>query len=70
VAEAIESLKLILAGLIKPRKSVADKLAGIKVRAKSFALIFFPFQEAHHEYIQPDHHIALNKNALKLSNNL
>lgn len=70
VAEAIESLKLILAGLIKPRKRVADKLAGIKVRAKSFALIFFPFEEAHHEYIQRDHHIALNKNALKLSNNL
>ena len=70
VAEAIESLKLILAGLIKPRKTLADKLAAINVDAKSVALIYFPFKEAHVEYIQPDYQIALNKNVLSLSRNL
>ncbi len=70
VSEAIESLKLILAGFIKPRKTLADKLPAIHIKPKSFALIYFPFQEAHHEYIQPDYQIALNKNVLSLSRNL
>jgi hypothetical protein len=70
VAEAIESLKLVLAGLIKPRKSLADKLPAIEVNAKSLTLIYFPFKEAHLEYIQPDYQIALNKNVLSLSRNL
>ena len=70
VAEAIESLKLILAGFIKTRKTFAEKLPTIDIKAQSLTLIFFPFEETHHEYIQPDYQIALNKNVLTLSKNL
>ena len=70
VEEAIESLKLILAGFMKPRKTLTEKLPEIKVNAKRFTLIYFPFNEEHHEYIQPDYQIAINKNVMTLSNNL
>ena len=70
IAEAIESLKLILASFIKPRKTITEKLPRITVNAKSFKLIFFPFNEAHHEFIQPAYQIAVNKNVMTLSRNL
>lgn len=70
VEEAIECLKLTLAGFMKPRKTLAAKLPDIRVTAKSFTLIFLPFHEGHHEFIQPDYHIAVNKNVVSLSKNL
>jgi len=70
VQEAIESLKLTLASFIKPRKTLSEKLPGIQVTAKSFSLIFLPFNEGPHEFIQPDYKIAVNKNVMSLSKNL
>ena len=70
VEEAIESLKLTLANFMHPRSTIAEKLPPIKVDAKSFTLIYLPFNEAHHEYIHPDYQIAINKNVMKLSKNL
>ncbi len=70
VEEAIESLKLTIANFMHPRSTIAEKLPPIKVEAKSFTLIYLPFNEAHHEYIHPDYQIAINKNVMKLSKNL
>jgi len=70
VEEAIESLKLTLASFMKPRKTLSEKLPEIKIAAKSFTLVFFPFNEGHHEFIQPDYKIAINKNVMSLSKNL
>jgi len=70
VEEAIESLKLTLASFMKPRQTLAEKLPDIKVTAKSFTLIFLPFNEGPHEFIQPDYTIAVNKNVMSLSKNL
>jgi ribosomal protein L37AE/L43A len=70
VEEAIESLKLTLADFMKPRKTLSEKLPEIKVNAKRFTLIYLPFNEEHHEYIQPDYQIAINKNVMTLSKNL
>ena len=70
VEEAIEGLKLTLASFMKPRRTLAEKLPEIKVRAKSFTLIFLPFNEEHHEFIHPDYQIAINKNVMTLSKNL
>ena len=70
VEEAIESLKLTLASFMKPRKTLSEKLPNIKVAAKSFALIFLPFNEGPHEFIQPNYNIAINKNVMALSKNL
>ena len=70
VEEAIEGLKLTLASFMKPRRTLIEMLPEIKVTAKSFTLIFLPFKEEHHELIQPDYQIAINKNAMSLSKNL
>jgi hypothetical protein len=70
VEEAIESLKLTLAGFVRPRKRLIEKLPEIKVSAKRFALIYLPFNEEHHEYIHPDYQVAINKNVMTHSKNL
>ena len=70
VTEAIESLKINLASFVKPKNQLAEILHEIGITAKSFALVYVPFVEKHHEFIQPDLQYAINKNILALSENL
>ena len=70
VIEAIESLKINLAGFLKPRTRLSEVLPGIKISAKNVALVYVPFIEKHHEFIQPDIQFAINKNIMALSENL
>jgi len=70
VTEAIESLKVNLASFIKPKNQLAEILHAIDITAKSFVLVYVPFLEKHHEFIQPDLQFAINKNILALSENL
>ncbi len=70
VEEAIESLKITLADFMKPRRTFMERLCDIRIDAKSFTLVFIPFNEGHHEFIQPDFQLAINKNVLALSKNL
>ena len=70
VTEAIESLKVNLASFIKPKNQLAEILHAINITAKSFVLVYVPFLEKHHEFIQPDLQFAINKNTLALSENL
>ena len=70
VSEAIESLKINLAGFLKPPKTVVSKLPDIVIKPKSFALVFIPFVDKHHELVQPLFHQAVNKNQLSLAKNL
>jgi hypothetical protein len=70
VTEAIESLKVNLASFLKPKNQLSDILPSIEVSAKSFVLVYVPFIEKHHEFIQPQIQFAINKNIIKLSNNL
>jgi hypothetical protein len=70
VEEAIECLKLTLASFMKPRKTLTEKLPEINVTAKSFTLVYLPFNEEHHEFIHPDYQIAINKNVMSLASNL
>jgi hypothetical protein len=70
ITEAIESLKVNLANCMKPRAILADIIQDIEINPKSFALIYVPFLEKHHEFIQPDLQFAINKNILALSDNL
>jgi len=70
VTEAIESLKVNLASFIKPKNQLAEILHAIDITAKSFVLLYVPFLEKHHEFIQPDLQFAINKNTLALSENL
>ena len=70
ITEAIESLKVNLAGFIRPKSKLADILLGIDIKAKDFVLVYVPFIEKHHELIQPDLQFAINKNIIALSDNL
>ena len=70
VTEAIESLKINLASFVKPKNQLAEILHAIGITAKRFALVYVPFVEKHHEFIQPDLQYAINKNILALSENL
>jgi hypothetical protein len=47
-----------------------EKFYDIAIDAKSFTLVFVPFSDEHHEFIQHDYQIAINKNVLALSKNL
>jgi hypothetical protein len=70
IEEAIESLKITLADFMKPRRTLMERLRDIRIDAKSFTLVFMPFNEGHHEFIQPDFQLTINKNVLALSKNL
>jgi hypothetical protein len=70
VTEAVESLIINLSSFVKPRTKLSGIIPQIKIDAKSFALVYVPFVEGHHEFIQPDLQFAINKNILTLSTNL
>lgn len=70
VTEAAESLKITLAGFIKPRRHLFPRLKEISIRPLGFKLVYIPFTEGHHEYIHPHLKTAINKNMLNLSDNL
>lgn len=70
VTEAIESLKINLASFLKPKNQLSDILPAIDISAKSFVLVYVPFIEKHHEFVQPQIHFAINKNIIALSDNL
>lgn len=70
VKEAIESLAITLTEFMKPRKTLMEKFHNIDIDAKSFTLVFVPFKEEHHEFIQHEYQIAINKNVMALSKNL
>jgi hypothetical protein len=68
--EAAESLEVTLAGFMKPRKAMIEKLPHIQIDAQGVSLVYVPFREAHLEFIQPDIQIAINKNIMTLAKNL
>ena len=70
LSEAAESLIINLAGFVKPAKSFYPQLENIKIEPQSFLLVYVPFEVHHHEFIQPDYHLTVNKNMLALSSNL
>jgi len=67
--EAAQSLKIILAGFMKPRKTLFSRLGEIKVAPNDFLLVYVPFQESAHEFIQPEFLMAVSKKMLELTGN-
>jgi ribosomal protein L37AE/L43A len=70
ISEAVESLSVTLASFIKPARKRYPELPTIKIRPKAYALIYIPFREGHHEYVQPELNLTINKNQLALAGNL
>ena len=69
-SEAVESLKINLAGFVKPQKKLLPKLSDIKIRPRSFLLVYVPFLIKHHELIGLSSNFAISKNQLKMAENL
>jgi hypothetical protein len=70
LSEAIESLKLTLADFMRPKNLVIEILEQMDIQAKSFLLVYLPFVEKHHEFVQTRMNLAVNKNQLALAKNL
>lgn len=70
IQEALETIKINLATFIRPKQRVQKLLEAIQVQPVSFALVYVPFIEKHHDYTHPTLHVAINKNQLRLSTNL
>jgi ribosomal protein L37AE/L43A len=70
LTEALETLKLNLASLIRPRQLMVDSIQAIRIESKSYLLVYLPFEVSSHEFIQPDINLAINKNQLSLASNL
>jgi hypothetical protein len=68
--EGLESLKLTLSGMIKPRQKVISILPDIQITPRSFVLVYLPFVEKHHDWVQPWMNVAINKNMLAHAKNL
>lgn len=70
VEEACESLKVVLAGFLKPRSRVAELISQIIIHPTHFRLAYLPFLEDSHDFFQPQTQLGVNKNLLTLSGNL
>ena len=70
VSESAETLKLNLAGLLRPQKIVEDRIATIQVKPRHYLLAYLPFEIRHHDLVQPTFNIAVNQNQLELAGNL
>jgi len=70
VEEACESLKIVLAGFYKPRRSLPDVLSRLTIRATHYRLAYIPFRADVHDYIDPLTGLAVGRNTLALSHNL
>ena len=68
--EGLESLKLTLSGMIKPRQKALSILPDIHITPRSFILVYLPFVEKHHDWVQPGMNLAINKNMLAHAKNL
>ncbi|MCP4719334.1 MAG: hypothetical protein GY860_07740 [Desulfobacteraceae bacterium] len=69
-SEAIQSIKITLASLMRPTKNHLPGLPGASIAPKNISLVFLPFERRLHEYFHQDLKVAINKNILALSGNL
>ncbi len=70
VMEAVESLKINLVGIARPVKHMISRLNEIQIKPKRFKLVYIPFHEGHHELIQHDFHLTVDKKSLLFAKNL
>jgi len=68
--DAVESLIINMASFMKPQEDVYPLLKDIVINPKSYILVYIPFVEQYHEFIQPTLYLTLNKNQLSLASNL
>jgi hypothetical protein len=67
VTEAVDALKISLAGMVKPVETRFPQLPQIHIKPLRFSLVYVPFHSGHHEWLQPKFSMAINKNLLSLT---
>ncbi len=65
VAEAIQSLKTVLASATCNKRNVLPILADISCTVRNFSLVYLPFSVGHHDLIQEQFKININNKVLK-----
>jgi len=68
--EGIETLKVSLAGFMKPRRDLLPALPDIQISPRSILLVYLPFQEGHHDLTNDALQLSLNKKQLSHAANL
>ncbi|MDY7038511.1 MAG: hypothetical protein SV375_20435, partial [Thermodesulfobacteriota bacterium] len=70
IMEAVKGLKLNIAGFIKPRRTMFSKLQEIDIKAKSFILVYIPFNIKGNELSNPPFRLRINKKLLGFARHL
>jgi hypothetical protein len=70
VKEAAEALMPSLISFVKPQREFLAQIAQIQIRPKSYSLVYFPFGESRHEWIQDRLAVVINKSTLRLAKSL
>jgi hypothetical protein len=68
--EAVESIKITLAALMKPARQYLPLLSESTITPTAIKLLYLPFESKSHELFHPQLGVSINKNSLKLSGNL
>ncbi|MFN2358551.1 MAG: hypothetical protein ABR534_12510 [Desulfotignum sp.] len=69
-AEAVQSIRILLAGLSKPLNDHLPALSQMQIEPVHAMLVYLAFEEQHHDYVHPGIQAAINRNVLALSSNL
>ena len=70
LAEAVQTLKLLVSGFMRPRERMAEVLPDLEIKAQKALLVYLPFQESSLEYIHKGLNLAINKGILRHASNL
>jgi len=70
VKEAVDSLKMTLSTFIKPAHILLPLLPAVRIRPRAFLLVYLPFDAGHHDLVQPNLNLVVNKNQLRQSASL
>lgn len=70
VAEALESLKITLAGFVKPPGLILPTLADVQIVAKRLGIVYVPFQVRRDEILHPLFQLRTTRNVLNYARHL
>jgi DNA-directed RNA polymerase subunit RPC12/RpoP len=70
LGEAVETLPVSLAALIKPKVRKAELLSRTDIKPRKALLVYLPFEDTPHELVNAALNMAINKNQLSLASNL
>lgn len=70
IMEAAESLRLNLAGFVKPQRTMLPEIPHTEITPKSFVLVYIPFREEGNELTQPAFRLRLDTHLLSYAKSL